>query len=120
MNEAYLDTIFDRVIHSKMRKDNGYKYSDLGYYILKEIIENHENASLKDLVQDHIYQDLGASFTSYHPLEKFDINTIVPTENDTYFRNQLLRGMYTIQELPCKMVLADMQVYFPMPTIWQS
>lgn len=92
MNEAYLDTIFHRVIHSKMRKDKGYKYSDLGYYILKEIIENQEDASLKDLVQDRIYEDLGANFTSYHPLEKFDINTIIPTENDTYFRNQLLRG----------------------------
>ena len=92
MNEAYLDTIFDRVIHSKMRKDKGYKYSDLGYYILKEIIENQEDASLKDMVQDRIYEDLGANFMSYHPLEKFDINTIVPTENDTYFRNQLLRG----------------------------
>lgn len=92
MNEAYLDTIFDRVIHSKMRKDKGYKYSDLGYYILKEIIENQEDASLKDMVQDRIYEDLGANFTSYNPLEKFDINTIVPTENDKYFRHQLLRG----------------------------
>ena len=92
MNEAYLDTIFDRVINSKMRKEKGYKYSDLGYYILKEIVENQEASSLKEMVQDRIYEDLGANFTSYHPLEKFDINTIVPTENDTYFRNQLLRG----------------------------
>lgn len=92
MNEAYLDTIFDRVIHSKMRKEKGYKYSDLGYYILKEIIENQEGNSLKDMVQDRIYEDLGANFMSYHPLEKFDINSIVPTENDTYFRNQMLRG----------------------------
>ena len=44
------------------------------------------------MVQDRIYEDLGANFMSYHPLDKFDINTIVPTENDTYFRKQLLRG----------------------------
>ena len=92
MNKTYMDTIIDRVIHSKMREDKGYKYSDLAYYILKEIIENQEGVSLKDLVQERIFKDLGANYTSYHPLEKFTKNTIVPTENDDYFRNQLLRG----------------------------
>ena len=92
MNENYSDTIFNRVIHSKMRKDKGYKYSDLAYYILKEIIEEQESNSLKDLVQERIYQDLGANFTTYHPLEKFNEIQIVPTEDDDYFRNQLLRG----------------------------
>ena len=60
--------------------------------LLKEIIEKQEGNSLKDLVQDRIYEHLGANLTTYHPLEKFDVHTIVPTENDTYFRNQLLRG----------------------------
>jgi CubicO group peptidase (beta-lactamase class C family) len=92
MNETYLDTIVDRVIHSKMRENKGYKYSDLAYYILKEIVEKQEASSLKDLVQERIYQDLGANFTTYHPLEKFNETNIVPTEDDDYFRNQLLRG----------------------------
>ena len=92
MNESYLDTIVDRVIHSKMWEEKGYKYSDLAYYILKEIIEEQEGNSLKELIQDRIYKELGANYTTYHPLEKFKNNTIVPTENDTYFRNQLLRG----------------------------
>ncbi len=92
MSEVYLDTIIDRVMYSKMREDKGYKYSDLGYYILKEIIEKQEQKSLKNLVQDRFYEELGANFTTYHPLEKFDLRTIVPTENDTYYRNQLLRG----------------------------
>jgi beta-N-acetylhexosaminidase len=92
MSETYRDTIVDRVIHSKMREDKGYKYSDLAYYILKEIVEGQEGSSLKDLVQERIYQDLGANFTTYHPLEKFNITSIVPTEDDDYFRNQLLRG----------------------------
>ena len=92
MNESYLDTIVDRVIHSKMWEEKGYKYSDLAYYILKEIIEQQEGNSLKDLIQERLYKSLGANYTTYHPLEKFTTNTIVPTEEDTYFRNQLLRG----------------------------
>jgi len=92
MNRSYSDTVLDRVLHSKMRKEKGYKYSDLGYYLLKEIIERQEGASLKDLVQNRIYKDLGANYTSYHPLEVFPKEQIVPTEKDEYFRKQLLQG----------------------------
>ena len=92
MNDAYIDTIFKRVMYSKMREEKGYKYSDLGYYILKEIIETQEGNSLKHLINNQVYKELGANYTTYHPIEKFDINSIVPSENDTYFRNQLLRG----------------------------
>ena len=28
----------------------------------------------------------------YNPLRKININHIVPTENDTYFRHQLIQG----------------------------
>ena len=92
MNNQYLDTLEYAVIHSQMRKDKGYKYSDLGYYILKDIIEDQESSSLKDLVQERIYKKMGANFTTYHPLEKFSNGSIVPTEYDDYFRNQLLQG----------------------------
>jgi len=64
----------------------------LGYYLLKEIIESQEGASLKDLVQNRLYKDLGANYTSYHPLEVFPKEQIVPTEKDEYFRKQLLQG----------------------------
>ena len=49
---------------------------------------------------------------SYHPLEKFDINTIVLLKMTPILPNQLLRGMCTIQELPCKMVLVDVRLIF--------
>ena len=92
MHASYSDSILDRVIHSKMREQKGYKYSDLPYYILKEVIESQEKSSLKTLVQERIFKKLGANFTTYHPLDKFDSRCIVPTEEDTYFRHQLLRG----------------------------
>ena len=92
MHASYSDSILDRVIHSKMREQKGYKYSDLPYYLLKEVIENQEKSSLKTLVQERIFEELGANYTTYHPLDKFDSRCIVPTEEDTYFRNQLLRG----------------------------
>ena len=49
------------------------------------------------------YEDLGANFMSYHPLEKFDINTIVLLKMTPI--SESVVKVYTIQELPCKMVL---------------
>ena len=92
MHSSYSDSILDRVLHSKMRDEEGYKYSDLPYYLLKSVIEFQENKSLKTLVQERIFEELGANYTTYHPLDKFDIGSIVPTEDDNYFRHQLLRG----------------------------
>lgn len=92
MNDNYVDTIQKRVLYSKMREEKGYKYSDLPYYILKDVLEQQEGISLKDLVQDRLFKDLGANNTTYLPREKYPLSKIVPTEDDTYFRNQLLRG----------------------------
>jgi CubicO group peptidase (beta-lactamase class C family) len=38
------------------------------------------------------YQSLGMNRTSYLPLEKFKKIEVVPTEKDSYFRNQILQG----------------------------
>lgn len=92
MKATYEDTLRDRVLYSKMRKQKGYKYSDLPYYILKDILEDQEKVSLKDMVQERIFKDLGANYTTYLPREKFPLSNIVPTEEDGYFRKQLLRG----------------------------
>ena len=43
-------------------------------------------------VQTCALPDLGMNNSSFNPLEKFDKNRIPPTENDTYFRRQLLQG----------------------------
>ena len=43
-------------------------------------------------MDEEFYKSLGANRTSYLPLSKFKKNEIIPTEKDTYYRNQLLHG----------------------------
>jgi beta-N-acetylhexosaminidase len=69
-----------------------YRYSDLPYFILKEYLESYYNQSLAELVENHFYKPLGANYTTYHPLEKFDISEVLPTEEDDYFRYQTIQG----------------------------
>ncbi len=92
LSKAYRDTIYKHIVEVDQRERVGYKYSDLGYYIFKEIIEKKYKTPLNKLVDEEFYQSLGANRTTYLPLNKFSKSEIVPTEKDTYYRNQLVHG----------------------------
>lgn len=92
LHKSYPDTLMKHLLASKLRDQKGYKYSDLGYYIIKEVIEKIEGKTLDMVAKERLYNSLGANMTMYHPRENLPLDQIIPTENDTYFRNQLLRG----------------------------
>ncbi|MEN8786913.1 MAG: serine hydrolase, partial [Flavobacteriales bacterium] len=88
----YNKAILTRIVSTELLSSKNYRYSDLGYYFLKEIIETKFNRSL-DLIADSLYyKPLGLQFTTYNPLTKFDKNQITPTEKDNIFRKQLIQG----------------------------
>ena len=92
INKGYKDSIYKYIRDADQREKAGYKYSDLGYYLFKEAIEKTYQKPLNTLVDEDFYQSLGANRTSYLPLQKFSKNEIIPTEKDTYYRNQLVQG----------------------------
>ena len=86
------DSIYLNIKESELYKNLEYKYSDLPFYILKEYLERYHNKLFKDLVQNILYQPIGANLTTFLPLEKFSLNMIPPTEIDQYFRMQKIHG----------------------------
>ena len=92
MRTDFKDSIQDRIIDSELLEEKKYRYSDLPYYILKSILETHYDLPLDALVQQHFYNSLGANYTTYKPLEKFNKNQLVPTENDDYYRYNIVHG----------------------------
>jgi beta-N-acetylhexosaminidase len=92
IRKDYRDSIFEMIKDSDLRKRNGYKYSDLPYYLLMKYLEEFYGTSLDKLVQRNIYESLGANYTTYNPLSKFDRDDIAPTEYDDYFRMQKVHG----------------------------
>lgn len=92
MRRDYKDSIFEIIRTSDLREKKGYKYSDLPYYILKKYLEDFYGKGLDELVQSNLYEFLGANHTAYNPLSKFSKATIVPTEEDAYFRMQKVQG----------------------------
>ncbi len=92
INKSYKDSIYKYIKEADQRTTAGYKYSDLGYYLLQEAIENEYQKPLNTLVDEEFYKSLGANRTTYLPLQKFPAEEIIPTEKDNYYRNQLVQG----------------------------
>ncbi len=88
----YRDSIKNKILDSDLLEDKEYKYSDLGYYLLKEIIERKTGQDLDEYVAANFYSKLGAYHMTYSPRSQFELDEIVPTEEDDYFRFQKVHG----------------------------
>ncbi|MEQ8909365.1 MAG: glycoside hydrolase family 3 N-terminal domain-containing protein [Vicingaceae bacterium] len=93
MIPEYKDTIFYRILNrAEVKKKKEYRYSDVGYYFLKEIVERYRKMPIESYNQKAFYEPLGMHRTTFLPLEKFSLKEITPTENDKVFRKQLIHG----------------------------
>jgi len=92
INNNYRYEMYDTIMKSELRKRKEYKYSDLGYYWVPLLIEQNYNLPFNEFVEKEFYQSLNLKHTLYHPRMKFPLYQIAPTEKDTLFRKQLIRG----------------------------
>ncbi len=92
LRKDYQDTIIARIAESKLLRKKEYKYSDFTFILLKEYLENKTGKKLDILSNENFYKPLGASYTTYNPLRKFDMSIIPPTEIDNYYRYQVIQG----------------------------
>ncbi len=88
----YLDTIFNLIAEAPQQEKLEYRYSGLPFYLFKDYIEKQYGKSLDELNREYFYAPLGATTLCYKPLNKFPKSRIVPTEEDDFFRHQLLHG----------------------------
>jgi len=92
IRKDYKEVIYDSIITSPLLKTNGYKYSDLGFYFIPQIMENLVNEPFDQYVSKTFYAPLGLSTMGFLPRERFPLTRIAPTENDKIFRGQLIHG----------------------------
>lgn len=90
--DTYEDTMYARILASPIRSGNKYRYSDVGYYYIKKIIEKIHPKGIVDYAFQNFYHPMRLKSMRYHPLDHFERDRIAPTERDSYFRNQLVHG----------------------------
>lgn len=87
----YEEELLQFILEKPLRKKT-YKYSDLGYYFIKAIVEKKTRMPLEEYVRRQFYSPMGLSRMMYLPLRQLERSRIVPTEQDTVFRHQLVWG----------------------------
>jgi len=90
--DSYRDTILDSISKSDLLPKAKYLYSDLGMYYLQKIIEKTTKMPLDIYCDSIFYKPLKLKNTTYNPLRKLPLANIAPTENDRYFRKELVHG----------------------------
>ncbi len=88
----YHDSILQNIIASPLRSNRSYKYSDLGFYLLRLIVEQITKQPFDQYLDATFYKPLGLSTTTFNPLAKFPKDRMIPTEYDNDFRKQLVWG----------------------------
>ena len=91
MKKEFVDSIFNQVYTVPLGPKK-YRYSDLGYFLISEGLNEKLNPGFEQYVKERFYDKLGAYTMGYHPRQRYFLEQIVPTEYDTYFRNQLIHG----------------------------
>lgn len=92
LRKDFADSIWQQIIDSEVSANKQYKYSDLGFYMLGRIVGRQSGQPIESFVQSDFYKPLGLQTATYRPWEKFDINKIVPTEEEAYWRRQRIQG----------------------------
>ncbi len=93
----YLADRFQKKVNREIRKTplkarGQYVYSDLPLVITPQLVEHISGTDFRKYVEDQFYRPLGAWELTYNPLDRFPRDRIVPTENDQYYRHQLIQG----------------------------
>ncbi len=93
MNKNYIDSMYAIIYRSPLKNQGQYAYSDIGFILLKKVVEKVSGDKFDDYVKDNIYKPLSLNYITWNPLKNgYTKSKIVPTENDTIFRKQLIQG----------------------------
>jgi beta-N-acetylhexosaminidase len=92
MRQDYVDTIWQEIRRTPLRDDRDYRYSDLGFYFIAQIVHRLTGMPLDQYVEEAFYQPMGLREIGYQPWKRFPLEKVPPTEKDNYFRNQYIQG----------------------------
>ena len=88
----YKKEIYKQIKNTNFIEGDTVLYSGLFYYLIPEIVKTLSGDDF-DSYLEKIYQKVGLETMVFNPLKKFQLNQIVPTEDDNFFRNFQIHGV---------------------------
>lgn len=90
--DSYVDSIMQEIALSELLQKKKYRYSDIGMYYMRRIVEQQSGTNIYDYLKENFYEPLGLNMICFKPLERFPKEQISPTEEDKYFRHEIIQG----------------------------
>ena len=69
-------TLLTEIVNSNLKGVNRYAYSCLNFMLLKEVVENESKQDLNEFTKANFYRKLGATTTTFQPLNYMSIDNI--------------------------------------------
>ena len=91
IKNTYYNVIKKRIKKTELNNIGTYRYSGLFFCLIPEITKSVTGDNLDKYLNDKFYLPMGLSAT-FNPLNKCNIEKIVPTEIDNNFRKELVQG----------------------------
>jgi beta-N-acetylhexosaminidase len=92
MHRDYEPFVWEQIIQSEVKRPGEYVYSDLGFILLRRVVEEISGMSFENYLNLYVYRPLNLANLTFNPLDKINPDWLVPTEDDTIFRQQRLLG----------------------------
>ncbi len=92
INKNYEKVIWKTIADSDLKKPGEYLYSDLGFMMLRKMVETITNKDFETYLQESFYQPLNLASMVFNPKKIVNNDWIIPTEYDSVFRKQQIKG----------------------------
>ncbi|MFR1243169.1 MAG: serine hydrolase domain-containing protein, partial [Butyricimonas faecihominis] len=92
IHKHFQDSIHDLILNSKLLPQKKYTYSDLGFVLLKDIVEEQSATPFDVYCRKHFFKRLGAYNTDFNAHFNLDMKRVVPANEDDIFRKSQLHG----------------------------
>lgn len=101
VSPAFREVMLRRISSTTLRGAGRYRYSDVGFVLLHQIVERVSGEPLDELLQRRVYEPIGARLY-FNPLSKgVAPKTIAPTQYDGALRHQTIRGTVDDETAAC-------------------
>ena len=92
IHKHFKDSIHNLILNSKLLPQKKYTYSDLGFVLLKDIVEEQSATPFDAYCRKHFFKRLGAYNTDFNAHFNLDMKRVVPANKDDIFRKSQLHG----------------------------
>lgn len=101
LSPSFKQVLLDRLFSARVSSNKSYRYSDLNFLLLQEVIERVSGEALDTFVEERLYKPIGARLY-FNPLDKgIKIDRIAPAQQDLFLRGEILRGRVDDEAAAC-------------------